>query len=396
MTDSPDGPPLFRPVPLRPFALNFREPTPPDEDSLPHTPQNEPFLNLDHINSKLLATRSRRSDSASISRAQSVMNLTSSTLMGIYSPTTYGKYGSGDDLSTPWGTGAETPAKDLSTDEPNYVIQKERPQPTRRHSGSSLPRSQPLSPAVSAMYLGLSAVLLSGLGMLYGIMVATVKDSRSSTTLRVEHLVRASNCSWEYMVFWGVAGLGLGSLLPWFDGLWDSTLQQESSESEADEQRSQSGDAGNGSLADTDWTLPVRGIGMFIGIAFAIRKLQWDSTLQVSLTLALANALLWFLIDRSFPGMAVSSAVAIAGSAVLTNLQPTMVPVPAMPSSLGALYNSSAYADLPSTMLLGGLASQEAIATSIWTLDVLFCCCVCFGNIGRWLARSRKINVTTH
>ncbi|KAI0166119.1 hypothetical protein GGR57DRAFT_7628 [Xylariaceae sp. FL1272] len=395
MADSPDGPPLFRPVPLRPFALNFREPTPPDEDSLPHTPQNEPFLNLDHINSKLLATRNRQSDSASISRAQSVMNLTSSTLMGIYSPTTYGRYGSGDDLSTPWGTGAETPAKDLSTEEPNYEIRKERAPPTRRHSGNSLPRSQPLSPAVSAMYLGLGALLLSGLGMLYGILVATVKDSRSSRTLRVEHLVRASNYSLGYILFWGAAGLTLGSLLPWFDGLWDSALQRESSETEEDEQKSVSGDAGMGTLADTDWMLPVRGIGIFIGIAFAIRKLQWDSTLQVSLTLALANALLWFLIDRSLPGLAVSSAVAIAGSAVLTNLQPAMVPVPGMPSSWG-LYNSSAYADLPSTMFLGGLASQEAIATSIWTLNVLFCCCVCFGNIGRWLALSRKINVKTN
>jgi hypothetical protein len=37
-------------------------------------------------------------------------------------------------------------------------------------------------------------------------------------------------------------------------------------------------------------------------------------------------------------------------------------------------------------MLLGGLASQQTLAMGIWTLNVLFCCCVVFGNVGRWLA----------
>ncbi len=37
-----------------------------------------------------------------------------------------------------------------------------------------------------------------------------------------------------------------------------------------------------------------------------------------------------------------------------------------------------------------GLASQETVEAGIWTLSVLFCSCLCFGNIGRRLALSRS------
>lgn len=95
------------------------------------------------------------------------------------------------------------------------------------------------------------------------------------------------------------------------------------------------------------------------------------------------------------PGFIVSSAVGLAGSALLTGLQPDMVPVPAMLSSSShdGLYGTGAVHSNTSTpytdaqpMLLGGLASEQTLAMGIWTLNVLFCCCVVFGNVGRWLA----------
>ncbi|KAI3337141.1 hypothetical protein HD806DRAFT_28860 [Xylariaceae sp. AK1471] len=399
MTDSSNGPPLLRPVPVRPFNLNLnlKEPTPPEEDSLPHTPQNGSSLNLDWLNFKLLDPRNkaRSESSASISRAQSVMNLTSSTLMGIYEPTTSGSdrfYATGNEANTPWGTGAETPARGLSTDEPTYTIQKERAYPERRRSSVHQPtHAPPISTTTSLFYSGLRALLLSGLGVLYGIGVATVRGNRSSAAFRVEHMIKASNYGWGYMAFWGASGLVLGCLLPWFDGIWERASEQDSSEDVAVTE----GNAGKNKRRDTDWTLAVRGIGIFIGIAYAIRKLPWDSTLQVSLSLGLVNPALWFIIDRSMPGFVVSSAVGLAGSALLTGLQPDMVPVPAMLSSsaYGGLYGTGAihsngstrYADAQ-PMLLGGLASQQTIAMGIWTVNVLFCCCVVFGNVGRWLA----------
>ncbi|GAP89206.1 putative insig domain-containing protein [Rosellinia necatrix] len=394
MTDSPTRPPLLRPVPVRPFGINPKEPTPQRDESLPHTPLTGSSLNLDWLNFKLLDPRNRmRSESsASISRAQSVMNLTSSTLMGIYEPTTYDndKYTSANEPNTPWGTGAETPAGVFRTEEPSYGTHKGPSYPTRRRSSAHHPvHIQPLSATASLFYSGLRALLLSGLGVLYGIGVATVRGSRSATTFRMEHVMDASNYGWGYMAFWGAAGLILGCLLPWVDGYWERSCEPDKAEAiETD------GDATKNMRRKTDWALAVRGIGIFIGIAYAIRKLPWDSTLQVSLSLALVNPALWFLIDGSMSGFIVSSAVGVAGSALLTSLHPDMVPVPAMLSSHSELYGgagtlhsntSTRYADAQ-PMILGGLASEQTIAIGIWTLNVLFCCCVVFGNVGRWLA----------
>lgn len=41
-------------------------------------------------------------------------------------------------------------------------------------------------------------------------------------------------------------------------------------------------------------------------------------------------------------------------------------------------------------LMLGGLAKQETVETGMWMLSVLFCSCVCFGNIGRRLTWSRS------
>ncbi|KAI0486835.1 hypothetical protein F4859DRAFT_315504 [Xylaria cf. heliscus] len=387
MTDSPNGPPLFRPVPVRPFNINLKEPSPPGDESLPHTPHTGSSLNLDWLNFKLLDPRNRmRSESStSISRAQSVMNLTSSTLMGIYEPTTYDndKYTPGIELNTPWGTGAETPARGLTMDESTNLLREGRVHPARRRSSvHHTVHIQPLSNTASMFYSGLRALLLSGLGVLYGIGVATVRENPSTTAFRMEH-----------MTFWGVSGLILGCLLPWVDGFWEGSEGGSNGDTIETE-----GDTSKNLRRHTDWAVAVRVIGIFIGIAYAIRKLPWDSTLQVSLSLALVNPALWFLIDGSMPGFIVSSTVGLVGSALLTSLQPDIVPVPAMlsSSSHGGHYGtetihsntSTHYADAQS-MFLGGLASQQTLAMGIWTLNVLFCCCVVLGNIGRWLAISK-------
>ncbi|KAI1819330.1 hypothetical protein F4861DRAFT_527377 [Xylaria intraflava] len=395
MADSPNGPPLLRPVPVRPFNnVNLREPTP-GEESRPHTPQPGSSLNLDWLNFKLNPrNRVRSESSSSLSRAQSVMNLTSSTLMGIYEPTTYSndKYAAGNGPNAPWEIGGETPAKLLSVDDSTDIIQKERAYPPRRHSVAYHPVHPAPTTTASLFYSGLRALLLSGLGVIYGIGVATVRGSRSSEAFRMEHMIDTSNYGWGYMTFWGASGLVLGCLLPWVDGFWERSLGNQGS---GDSTIEAEGDAKNSRMRQTDWALAVRGIGIFIGIAYAIRKLPWDSTLQVSLSLALVNPALWFLIDGSMPGFLVSSVVGLAGSALLTGLHPDMVPVPAIlsfssPGGLdgaGAVHpNVSAHYVDAGPMLLGGLASQQTLAMGIWTLNVLFCCCVVFGNVGRWLA----------
>ncbi|KAI5928347.1 insulin-induced protein-domain-containing protein [Camillea tinctor] len=413
MTDSPNGPPLFRPVPRRPFTVNLGEPTPPEDDSCSQSQAPESTLNLETLNSKLLNPRINNvfseSGSCTISRAQSVMNLTSSTLMGIYSPTTYGSdrfYAPGDEPSTPWGTGAETPAGALSTEDPHYELSKQRRNSMRRRSSlHTVPRSPPLSTSASVFYMGLRILVLSGLGVLYGLLAAQVQDTHMAA-FHMESMSQATRLNWRYMVFWAVSGVVLGSLLPWVDSVWEGIFGQDATVDEAASEHSMPSDVAEKEPSSTDWALTIRGIGTFIGIAFAIRKLPWDSTLQLSLTLALVNPVLWFLIDRSVPGLLVSSIVGLVGSGTLMGLSPELVPIPtvvhssssaatasASSTSYGAsfgLQNDSTNSIAGMPTILGGLASHETVATGIWMLNVLFCCCVCFGNIGRWLAVNRS------
>lgn len=115
-------------------------------------------------------------------------------------------------------------------------------------------------------------------------------------------------------------------------------------------------------------------------LTYAQRKLPWTSTLQVSLTLALVNPALWYLIDRSKPGLILSATIGALGTSLLSLSNPAIFPSPAS-SIRNSTHNHQETADE-----LGGYVSRESLETAIWILSVLFCSCVCFGNIGRRLA----------
>ncbi|KAI1456739.1 insulin-induced protein-domain-containing protein [Annulohypoxylon moriforme] len=405
------GPPLLRPIPRRPFELRHREPTPPEDEPFnpppPHSGHSS-SLNLDVLNSRLLDRRNNSSapNSATISRVQSTLDITGSTLMGIYDQANFSNYSGVDEPSTPWGTGAETPAKGVKVDSPHYEIQKERAQPTRRRSSlHTAARPQPLSVSQLTLYLGSRGLFLFGLGVLYGMLVAQLRGRRQGAgTFQTSGAPKGEYSNYDFggLTFWGVSAVVMGSLLPWIDGMWERAIGCDEVAVESAADHSMSGDvAEKESASSTDWALAVRGIGAFVGIAFAIRKLPWDSTLQVSLTLALANPVLWFLIDRSMPGFLLSATVGIAGAMVLMGLKPDMVPTPANPSaSIFAGYDmqydntSSDFAQQQQSRELvsfGGLTiTQETFGTVIFMMSILFCCCVCFGNIGRWIALNRS------
>ncbi|RYP77331.1 hypothetical protein DL770_007098 [Monosporascus sp. CRB-9-2] len=248
-----DGPPLIRPIPRRPFGLNVREPTPPDEEesSPPRPKYRPPTLNLESLNSRLLNVHSDSknnnnknfnappsesgADSSSISRAQSVLNLTGSTLMGIYTPSTYGPdrfYSGGDrdgteSLGTPWGTGAETPFRLSTNPEAASETSQQAAAAMHRRRRSSLlhahspppprPAPAPMSPPAFAFHLGLRGVLLAALGVLYGILVARVLDRFHVASASPSPMAYDA----RYVAFWGASGVLLGGLLPWFDGVWN-------------------------------------------------------------------------------------------------------------------------------------------------------------------------------
>lgn len=112
--------------------------------------------------------------------------------------------------------------------------------------------------------------------------------------------------------------------------------------------------------------------------------------MQVSMTLAMVNPFLWYLIDRSKSGFLLSAAVAWAGSVILMGFNPDIVPAPSGFSSEFLSRNHTGNSGGGEPLMLGGLATQKTIETGIWVLSVLFCSCVCFGNIGRRLALNRS------
>ncbi|TPX08991.1 uncharacterized protein E0L32_009570 [Thyridium curvatum] len=524
---SDDSPPIIRPIPRRPFDLNVAGPTPPPEEdddaSAPPSPNpndirllRATFLDPNRprdASSGSLAGADQQGGggggSGSLSRAQSIMNLTASTLFGIYSPTTLSTAGHGSsgyystgtgtgtgaggadrsEPGTPWGTGAESPLKRTAgVDAPTFALMKGRSKLLlrRRSTQSNGAARMPLegrgrAPGVAGWRLALSlaarAALLFGLGTGYGLFVSRLHDRHKLTGLGGGGGSGASESGggssianpgleWKYLLFWGVAGVVLGALLPWFDTVWDEMFgkgsrararaarareaavvgggdgaDDEDEEDDDDDEEEEEEEEDKGTSPSTDWALVIRGIGAFAGIVFAIvrttadffaktkaqsvpnhladymftnnprlftqRKLPWASTMQVSLTLALVNPFLWYLIDRSKSGFMLAATVGLTGSSLLLGLNPAMMPTPAAAGAGAAYYDDDAAAAAAAMGLrsngsrggggggaaasetgAGGLARHhhETIEAGIWMLSVLFCSCVCFGNIGRRLA----------
>lgn len=71
---------------------------------------------------------------------------------------------------------------------------------------------------------------------------------------------------------------------------------------------------------------------------------------------------------------------------VLLGVGPEIMPTPSGPQ-----FGNSSSAEAPYGELLtfGGLARADTVESGVWMLSVLFCSCVCFGNIGRRLSMGR-------
>ena len=219
--------------------------------------------------------------------------------------------------------------------------------------------------------------MMFGIGVAYGLLISHLHDAREIAPVKLEGLNRQG---WPYLSSWGMAGVLLGEALPWLDKLW---APEEGEDIEEPDERRRSGH-GSG-----DWLDVVRAIGAFVGVAFAIRKLSWQSTMQLSLTLALANPALWYLLDRSPAGFLLSAAVSIGGTGVLLGINPALVPSPSQGRTFSgqvSLHGVNGTASgTPDEALVLGFFSQESVGVATWIASVLFVSAVCFGNIGRRL-----------
>lgn len=254
-----DTPQVQKPIPRRTFELTPGS----NESSVPPSPPSE------NTNPELLEAKLHGASTPS--RTRSILNLTSSTLLGIYSPTGYEV--SREEPSTPWGTGAQTPSLRQSVDgqRPSAGAaswEKARPPAAfghRKHGFRGL-----------FVPLLVRGALLFMIGIAYGTLITHLHDNQKLAPVKVEAFSRRSR---SYMTFWGLAGVALGSLQPWVDFMWSETA--ESTEGRGSPVRRR-GSASSANGEDNherpgfsaDWTPVVRSIGAFVGFAFAIVSLS--------------------------------------------------------------------------------------------------------------------------
>lgn len=399
---------LLHPQPRRHYDL-----TPTSTNSSPSSPTtpSQGFSRQTSDYSRMEAD-STLERATSNNRSRSILNLTSSTLFGIYTPSSSAFETSRDLSSTPWGNDSQTPRHSIDDNRPPVLGAYRTPQLQRSHS------HQPHQSFLEYILpLSLRTILLFSFGVAYGVIVSHLHDHQQVAPVQLECVEQSS---WGYLMAWGTVGVLLGGLLPWIDVLWEEVSGRdnevfvsnppESRSADVDEDQGPSPVSRSGSSLGADWNPVVRSIGAFIGIAFAIvssgielsdysikltdlkRRLPWQSTSQVSLTLALVNPVLWYLVDRSKPGFLLSMLVGLAGTAIAFGVNPEIVPSLAAPSPRAGAMNVSYHGGVHD-----GLISNESIGVGIWIASVLFCSCVCFGNIGRRLAgpHSRRPSVST-
>lgn len=482
--DTPDDPVLLRPVPRRPYETSKSTSVPAGDHDSDFTSQLDAKLLRQSRREHGYASNQDADESAAANGAsassstphhvRSFLNLTSSTLFGIYAPTaSSGAPGDPSEAVTPWGTGAETPAMRGNECSPplrggewtlrgsrEWGIQPAPPSraPTmlqvpstgKNHAGG---RGQNGGWVADGLRAAGRITVLFAFGVAYGSLISRLHDQRHIVPVRVEGIQRDG---WRYTFFWGVAGVALGSLLPWVDAALHSRFSGPSPLRASDTAKPTSfttspGITGSTSAArdassvsssssktprsptllqrqsstlhpappppsppPTEWLHVVRSVGAFVGIAFAIRRLPWESTLQLSATLALANPALWYLLDRSRAGFALALAVGVCGTIAVLAVNPAYcLAVPhtqarpehgtcqshSYPSAKGPPHfagpggaaqapNGSAQAvpggGAPGRWAAGG--NLEAVGAATWLGSVLFCSCVCFGSVGRRLA----------
>ena len=253
-------PPLIRPIPRRTFEIT---PASTESSSSPTPDLNPSFLD---------AKSSSDVPPATPSRSRSLLNLTSSTLFGIYSSPS-GGFGDREEPLTPWGTGADVGSTRQSMEDARPISKDRIPRQITLHRGNHTGFKNFILP------LALRAVLLFVFGIAYGIMVTRLHDNRHVAPVRIEGFDRSG---WGYLTFWGIAGVGLGSLLPWVDYLWEEKLELEEA---VDTKEKESCVGATGGAGETpgktrnglaaDWNPAVRSVGAFVGIAFAIVRVAY-------------------------------------------------------------------------------------------------------------------------
>lgn len=300
-------PHIYRPVPRRTFPApridvadspthDFTQKTPP---SATETRRSSDFLA--QLNARLLRTyNSRNSEDEererdgtaglglSSPRNKSFLNMTSSTLYGIYDEVDPNASSSAE---TPWGTGAETPAHtamgyhawDSGVGSPDGGLSMKTRARAGAQNGLSKERRKSTSPGRQKSGVWKTAVVGSKLaalwmfGVVYGLIVSHLHDTRQLAAVRME----VDKESWIYLASWGFAGVALGSLLPYVDLTWGapSTSNATQTQTKQEDEDEESDSAPESPISEQINDI-VRSVAAFVGIAFAIVSPLFSSSTQ--------------------------------------------------------------------------------------------------------------------
>lgn len=261
-------PQIYRPIPRRTFDLTPASP----ESSLPPSPPTEPVTREQTLDAQL-------DREPPPSRTRSILNLTASTLTGIYSAAVDGR----EDINTPWGTGSQTPIQRVSTDHdmlsPSSFTWGQSP--SWKPRSKPTPVRKPPTRTFKQYYapLLIQTVMLFGFGVGFGSLLTHVHKTQNIAPVPVPV---ASHHSYYFQIGWGLLGLIIGNALPridsWFE---DEEMVEEGFDSQSKhfQHRRASSVAsrpGREKLSAADdsvgplWYSTVRSIGAFIGIAYAL------------------------------------------------------------------------------------------------------------------------------
>ena len=263
---SMEGPPLLRPRPRRPFELGPLSST--NTSAVP-SPEPATTATFDEVST------------APPSRSRSILNLTSSTLAGVFGYTP-----DREEPVTPWGTGSETPLDGLRQDLGELLDGKNMDEALMRRSrerrGSMLSQSTQQNNRVRKPFkrkgmrqywlpiVG-KTLSLGVVGVAYGTVISHLHDTKELAPFQMDGIEKASP---YYLAFWGLVGITLGWLMPYVDRIWNGDDEYDdvtSSEYKSSGNIKSAQDRGNRREGWAPvWNDLVRTVGAFCGIAFAI------------------------------------------------------------------------------------------------------------------------------
>ena len=283
---------VLRPIPRRASER-------PNSSTEPSTASSSP---APASNGEMLVVEGRP-DTDSPSRTRSLLNLTSSALCGIYSPTTTTH---SDRLETSSGLASPRSTKWIATDHKSFTDppQYRRLSASHHHHHRHPQQQQQHQESFHCGRLAvlrswvLRSIVLFAVGVAYGFFMLHLHDHPNLAPAEVTGL-RSLN-RWSDSLFWGGAGVVSGSLLPWIDTIWERRFghggalhdqnrprkgtssavkspDDHGDDDDDDDDDSNSGTTDHRSLTPitvppptSDWSLVVRSVGALVGIAFAI------------------------------------------------------------------------------------------------------------------------------